>query len=457
MTDDVIDDETQEIDAAPEQFPDGIYLTMDEDVYHAQHRLSASGIKTMLASEADFWAGSWMNPDRENTTTDAQILGRAFHTARLEPEKLESRFVRAIEKADYSDDLLTTDSEVRAEIKARQPQKADYPGAIATDADVKRELKERGEKQSLSGEAAGGRRKRLAGLSSDIVFWDDIVAAWEDKNGPIAEPEGETHEDRARRLLSYGYTGTIWCLEKERFEAELAGREALPAIFWDQVQADIKSMRGNDIAADNLTGGLAEVSVLWTDEATGVKMKSRIDYLKPDKFTDVKTFDNPQKKPLRQCIYDQFRFNGYYLQARVYSEATEQIRIGDLPIWDAMKSDVIDQIRERKAPLNCVYVFQQKRGVPNVIACPIHLTRPPAGQRAAESGADEESVSFNRDRYANRSLFAARAEHEIAGALDKFKRCMEVYGEGKKWRPLDPEIAIDDEGFNGFWLEGEWV
>ena len=458
MNDDVIETDAPEAPSIP-QYPDGVYLHMPEEHYHAQHRLSASGIGWMMASEADFWANSWMNPEYDDTPTDAQLLGRAFHTARLEPELLDVRFVREIEQSDYGDDLLTTDSQVRAKIKELQPQKEDHPEALRTDTDVKKALKELGQPQSQAGETAEDRQRRLRGLSAGVVFWDDIVAEWEAEHGAMREPDDENSLDRARRLRSYGYEGPIWALEREAFEAGLDGRTALPAKFWDQITADIEAMKVSPVASKYLTGGMTEVSILWTDESVAghpVKMKCRIDHLRPDLFTDVKTFDNPQRKPVRQCIADQFQFNRYYIQAVVYREGTEAVRSGRLNLMDATgeaETAFFRQIVEAEMPLRCTYVFQQKGGVPNVLACPIRFGRHHASFDAAEIGVNADTAANVKAMYSEASLFVRRAEHEVATCIELFARCMDKYGTDRKWYPLEPEFDISDNSFRPYFLE----
>lgn len=460
MNDDsVIDDET-----APEktaQLPDGIYIRLDEDLYHAQQRLSSSGISKIHASEADFWASSWMNPEHEDKTTDAQLLGRAFHTARLEPEMLDQRFVREIDKADFPDALFT-DAEVRAKIKELQPKKEDHPDVLQNDAAVKRALKEAGEKQTIGEETPDDRKVRLRAVSAGVVFWDDIIADFEGEFGPISAPDGETPLGRAIRLEGYGYGGPIWSIEVAKFEVERGERTSLPVKFWDQVQADVKAMASNDIAKRYLSDGIAEVSILWTDETdpeTPIPMKCRIDYLKAEQFCDAKTFENVYGKPVRDCIADAFRFNGYYRQARFYLEGTEQIRCGGLEIMDAAtdrEREIIAQIQIAPHPLSCTYVFQQKRGVPNVFGCPVMLHKTHASLRAAATGDAPTDADIAR-RYADTSLLARRAEHDIATCIETFRACVKKYGmDGTPWEPLCPEWIINDEAFSGFWLEGNW-
>ena len=455
MTDDVIEADAPEIP----QYPDGVYLHLPEEHYHAQERMSLSGINWMIASEGDFWANSWMNPDRDDAPTPAQLLGRAFHMARLEPEKLGQRFVRQIEPEDFGDNLLKTDVDVRAAIKAMQPQKEDYPDALRTDADVKRALKDLGQPQSQGAETPEDRRARLRSHSSNVIFWDDIVADWEAEHGPMSGPEGEAALDRAQRLRSYGYEGPIWALEQDEFERVRAGREALPAKFWDQVMADIDAMQTSPIAARYLTGGRAEVSILWTDTSIPghpVKMKSRLDHMAPARFTDVKTFDNPQRKPVRQCIRDQFRFNRYYVQAVVYREAAETARSGGLNLMDSTGAEddaFFRSLIECSDPMRCTYVFQQKGGVPNVLATHIRFGRHHASFEAAEIGVSEETAENVKAMYAQPSLFVRRAENEVVTALRTFVACMEKYGPGRKWYPLDPEFEISDDSFPPYFLE----
>ena len=99
--------------------PDGVYFSMDEDTYFALKRFSASGMKSMLVSPATFWADSWMNPAKERKERDsfALILGSAYHAAIFEPETFHDRYVSEPD-FDGVKDLLTSDTQVRAELKA---------------------------------------------------------------------------------------------------------------------------------------------------------------------------------------------------------------------------------------------------------------------------------------------------------------------------------------------------
>lgn len=76
---------SQKATLAPSEMPDGLFFGMPEDTYHSIPALSASGIKNLLISPADFWYRSWMNPlpvDDEDSI--ARLLGRAYHKRILE-------------------------------------------------------------------------------------------------------------------------------------------------------------------------------------------------------------------------------------------------------------------------------------------------------------------------------------------------------------------------------------
>lgn len=98
-----------------EIMPEGIYFGMSEGDYHAAPALSNSGIKHLLTSPTDFWARSWMNPEREDDGTDAKELGKAYDCRIIEGRAaFASRYAMALDDGDYPNALHTAD-----EIKVR--------------------------------------------------------------------------------------------------------------------------------------------------------------------------------------------------------------------------------------------------------------------------------------------------------------------------------------------------
>lgn len=374
---------------------DGIYFDLDEKIYHAQERLSASGICKMMISPPTFWAQSWLNPDRDEIDWDtpARILGRAYHTARFEPDQLLQRFVPEINPDDY-ENIITSGTEI-----------------------------------------------------------GDMLAIL----GEPKKKSGEKVIDQARRLEAAGYTGAILHLKQEIWEAELHGRTPVKPQYWDQLQRDMKLLDKSPEVKKHLTGGFAEVSVLWTDERTGIQMKCRFDYLRVTSFTDFKTYDNSQGKHVEQCIIDQFRYNRYYIQAKLYHEVTELIRKGKIGRvqGEASKAQrtLIDEIAARKVPLECWYVFQEKSGIPNLFAREVHLLTPVHESHPHnDAGVSHETSEEVGQRTRRMSALGKLAASEIETAKNQFVGYSDTYKPGEPWLTQLPTGSINDDCFSPYWL-----
>lgn len=69
----------------PGNLVDGIYVGLDEAVYHADPALGSSDIRTLLKGANQYWWRSWLNPKRPvSKRTDSLILGSAVHKILLE-------------------------------------------------------------------------------------------------------------------------------------------------------------------------------------------------------------------------------------------------------------------------------------------------------------------------------------------------------------------------------------
>lgn len=389
----IIDTSNQAEPIAEGDLADGVHFNLDEKIYHALPRLSASGINNLLVSPATFWHDSWLNPDKKDEDTPARVLGRAYHTARLEPHKFDAQFACELNKEDYADGLIT-------------------------DTSVKASLKEMGQPQTKTGEAM---------------------------------------LDRAHRLRACGYEGKLYQLDLEEWAAELGDRTPIPAQYWRDIQTDMDRLQGNPEIAALFTGGAAEVSILWTCQDSGQRMKARVDYLKPDMIVDLKTFQNSSRKRLDQCVADAFRYNRYYIQAAAYWGAVELIRSGDLGVVGDATDDemaLLHSIRTNLRPMQSWYVFQEKGGVPNLVAYQIGLLNVHSSAEVNAAGIDDETIKQRaRDAVTNPSGLKLKADMEIKHAKELLATYREVYEDGEPWQPITPLRTLDDASFNGFWLD----
>ena len=377
---------------------DGIYFDLPEKDYHRLPRLSASGIANMLISPATFWARSWMNPEREKNDKDtpARILGRAYHMARLEPDRFAETYAAELGPDDFEDDeILMNDAEIKA--------------ALA------------------------------------------------DMGLPQSQKEDGGVLGRAKRLEAAGYTGKIWHLELERHQAATEGKITIPRQYMEDIARDVAAMRSNGLVAELLEEGSAEVSILWTDERTGIKMKARLDYLAAHGQVDFKTYDNPMGKDIHRKIADDFMYNRYYIQAILYHQALEIIRKGGLSIIGEASLEqrqTIAHVQARPFPVPVYYIFQEKSGIPNLWVREIMLYhRAPATHLANAGGVDDGKAAVVADRQRRMASFHIKGKLEIEWACNMFNLYMEERGPLMPWSPIDPNGELGDGNFPTWWLE----
>lgn len=385
-----------------ELLPDGVYFNLNEDRYHAERRLSSTGIKELLIGVATYWAKSWMNESRERADPDtlAKTLGSAYHVAIFEPEKLSNQFAKKIDPSDH-------------------------PNALMTDTAVCAELKSLGQTQKKSGENALERAKRLIEIDPNVSVLSILEDEWQQQN---------------------------------------LGKTPIAAKYWDQIQNDISRIEENPEISEILHDGFSEVSVFWTCPESGIPMKARFDKLAASRYVDMKSFANPNGKETNRAIFDQIRFNRYYIQARLYQVAINMIRdldlqVKDLPTDEQLENSeafppeehlaLIEEIKARKSPHEVFYFFQEKNGVPNLLLRRFRMYNLPDGVNEQSIGAEGHTFKEHR------SGLAQKADMEIGRAKVAFSTAMQVYGPDQPWYPFDMVGEITDADFNRYWLEGE--
>lgn len=386
--------------------PDGIYLDLPFDKYLALPRISSSSLTDLMEGPAAFWAGSWMNPDREDTDTDAAKLGRAYHCARLEPEKFESLYCRDLVQEDYLDPegnlrLLTNGTQI--------------------------------------GEA-------LAALGLPKTSKDD---------GGVRGQAERLQTERHNRGIDDA--DPVWILEREAWERDVRkDREAISPKAWREIQVDAGRLRSNPEVAALISGGLSEVSILFTDPESGVRCKIRPDHLAPGWLTHVKTWDSKSRgKPGNIAVADAFRFNGFYrtgwfyhLGAAAIAEQDLRIRDNDGGLENRLDPVALSVIEAaRKSPnLETWFLFLRRSGIPDIRARRVVWKRLPRG--VVEQSINADTVGFHQTL----SAIAMKADIEIRACLRLFKESLEIFG-GREWYPRDMIADLEDDDFNSFWLD----
>lgn len=372
---------------------DGIYFGLPEHEYHALERLSASGISKLAISPGAFWAASWMNPDKEAD----------------DPDKPDRVIGRAYHCAYFEPDL----------VNAKYVRRPDLPDRVLrTDADVKAYLKSIGATQTKGGESADERARRLQEID------------------PSAPP--------------------IASQLKAAFLAEAGDRTVIEPDTWDQIQHDYASAMAHPEIAPLLTGGFAEVSILWTCPDSGISMKARIDKLHADKFVDLKSFTNTRDRPVRQAVIAEVQYRGYYRQMRLYQTAIEAAKDPGMKVFSraetpeqaAAERAFVAVLRAHVGRLPCWLVWQEKGPAREQMADELVLEMLPEGVR-------EQSIGTSTEKFRSEpSLLGRLADVEIERGKLTFYQCREAFGENR-WRTLAPVGQITDKDFSDYFLEGE--
>lgn len=171
-----------------------------------------------------------------------------------------------------------------------------------------------------------------------------------------------------------------------------------------RIELSAKMIECHDDLKFFFVGGYPEVSVVWDDEAYGVRMKVRTDYLKVSAVNDLKTFANLMNKPTERAIYSAMASNKYHIQGALYlrgvDAAKQMVKEGRVFGRELVDQKWLAAFAE-SADHTFNFVFQQKGIAPVAMGC-----------------------EFNRqDPMYDQGMTCIRQ------AVDVFKRNMAVFGE----------------------------
>lgn len=309
-------------------FPEpGIYFGMPEEVYHAVPALSASGLKKLGTSTMDFWATSWLNPDREERETKWLDYGKAIHAFVLEGEEAYlKRYIVQIDPSDFDGVLVSTD-EIKAAI-GKFSALAPVQPLGTTKQDLLDQLVALGAKHGVEVEREGTvpqLRERIKAFEEEqpVKPVSRVTDRLEDGT-EFQRPAQKA--DLAAQLLALDPEARVWEDIFDRFAREHEGKTMISAKDDKRIRLAARMILGHSDIGAAFTGGYAEVSVFWFCPVTGVPMKARFDYLKMRAVVDLKSFSNTNGLPVDRAIERAIANYRYNVQHCVYDEAVEVAR-----------------------------------------------------------------------------------------------------------------------------------
>lgn len=255
------------IKTAP-QLSEGLWFNLNENSYHEDIALGSGDIRSLAKCAIFYWQTSWMNPLRKKRKEEPYLLfGRALHKLVLEgPDAFKSSYFC-------------------------KPHEDDYPHALITADDIKRELKQLDIKTSgLKAELV----LRLKQANPDAEIFDDILAEFD-------------------------------------LELTRTGATALPRDMYADVVAAARFILSNQRVAPAFSKGRPEVSIFWIEN--GVPMKARLDYVKIGKdqgrplglVTDLKHFSNSLGQPPERAVIRSIAETRLDIQSAAYFKGIARI------------------------------------------------------------------------------------------------------------------------------------
>jgi hypothetical protein len=432
------------LEGTPELPPAGLYFGMPDDVYHALPALSNHGIKLLAASPMIFWSRTpWLSPKKQREVAEKlaeeqqhHIIGKAYHCLIMEGrDEFNRRFVVGLDPADYPNALVHTD-QIKAAIMRHTETVPVKPCSARKDEllDQLRRLIEVNGPPLSNPEVLDA--YKVDDLKTHIRTFtcEQPVKPWAKVADTMPDSEEEYQRqcvkaDWIKQLLELEPEAEIFDVLQQRHFAEHAGKSIITFEQSEQLEIAAAMIARDPEVQDAFKGGYAEVTIIWYCEKTGVPMKARLDYLKPDEIVDLKTVGNQRDRSIEQAI--RFEIAGYHynFQPIVYFEAVEAARelvrkhgasvVNSFDLSPEAHQDRVEftlKWAKSKAPVEFLWVFQQKGDAP--------ITR---GVRFPRTGLVHTETDFWIDR-----------------AKRHFIQFSEVYGTAP-WLDVKPIYTIADE------------
>jgi hypothetical protein len=215
--------------------------------------LSSTGLREFAKSPAHYEA--YLAGKRKHTAQ--MFFGTNFHELVGEPQLFAAKYTKGLDKADYPNALFTV-ADITAKIKAIDPN-------------------------AKVGKSKPEAIKMLLEMDPNAVIWDVLV---------------------------------------ERHEAANVGKIVLSAEDYDRLDGMLYSLVKNRTALALLSGGESEVSIYWQDPKTGVLLRCRPDYLRSDGVVvDLKTTQDASERGFRKAV----RNYNYDLTSQLYLRGVSHV------------------------------------------------------------------------------------------------------------------------------------
>jgi len=218
-------------------------------------------------------------------------------------------------------------------------------------------------------EGAKAFQKEYAIIPDPADYPDAIIGgrALKETCGAMGLSKSGKVSELADRIKEADPDAKIWLHIMRDFEADNAGKTFLKKEWAEKIERRAQLLESIPEVAKAISNGFPEVSIFWRDKKTDVPLKARVDYLKTRAQIDLKSFSNPNGKPVETALAHQVANYRYYVQVAVHSEAVTQAKMllrdgkftADRPLSKAWMKAFTE------APLHAfIFLFLEKADVP---------------------------------------------------------------------------------------------
>lgn len=222
-------------------------------------------------------------------------------------------------------------------------------------------------------------------------------------------------------------------LEKKYYEAN-PNKIFLPAEDYDKLGVMKTLVDSEQQFLEIFQDGMPEVSLVFECPITGIKMKSRLDYLALH-ISDLKTFSKKSKQSIDEIVKAAFRYERYDIQFFVYDISRtivfENIKAGKYGAFGEHNPEWLKYIIENYND-NFYFGFIESSRPYNVRVLDVERWRK----------LDEEH-----------NMLYMKAEGSYEQAVRKFVYCMETFGPNTPWRDEDIVLTMGDKDLPLYFLE----
>lgn len=131
--------------------------------------------------------------------------------------------------------------------------------------------------------------------------------------------EHDTFHNEFAVMPKFDKRTTVGKKAVEQFEEEHKGKTVVDEQVYDKAYAIMQSIQKHPIAAEGLTGGNAEVSLLW--DQYGLPCKARVDYMTGSAIFDIKTCQDASPEGFAK----QVAAFQYHVQAAHYAAGFREV------------------------------------------------------------------------------------------------------------------------------------